>query len=115
MRGAGVPPRAIEWALLLLGWVVLAGPSGSVMYTVTTFLFAFSGGQYRMVPIVGAGHWIVGLGALLVGGAVLAATRSLPRALWAVLGTIVVAWPVAVVVYWVLADRLGANPPRFGF
>ena len=115
MRGAGVPWRPAEWGLLLLGWVVLAVPSGLVMSAVTTFLFAFSAGQSRMTPIVRAGPWLVSIGTLLVGGAVLAATRSLPRAWWAVLGSIVVAWPVAVVAYWVVADRLGANPPRFGF
>ena len=106
---------ATAWVKLCLLWLLLAVPSGAVMYVVTTFLFAFSGGQYRMVPIVRAGPWIVGIGALLVGDAVLAATRSLPRAVWAVLGTIVVAWPVAVVAYWVAADRLGYQPPRFGF
>ncbi len=115
MGKVGMTRRPVEWVLLLLGWVVLAGPSGFVMYAVTTFLLAFTGGQSRMTPIVGAGPWLVGIGALLVGGVVLAATRSLPWALGAVLGSIVVAWPVAVVAYWVVAERLGANPPQFGF
>ena len=115
MSGAGVTRRSVDWVFLLLGWVALAGPIGLVMYAVTTFLSAFSGGQYRMVPIVAAGPWLVAVVSLLVGAVVLAATRSLPRALGAVLGSIVVTWPVAVVAYWVVADRLGANPPRFGF
>ena len=114
MTRPGVAQRPAEWVLLLLGWVVLAVPVGFVLYAVTTFLFAFSGGQSRMTPIVGAGPWIVSIGALLVGGAVLAATRSLPRALWAVLGSIAVAWPVAVVILWVIAERFGLHPPRFG-
>ena len=109
MGGTGVTRRPLEWVLLLLGWVVLAGPIGFAMYAVTTFLFAFSGGQHRLTPIVGAGPWIVSLGALLVGGAVLAATRSLPRALWAVLASIVAAWPVAVFVLWAVSFRLGAK------
>ena len=45
MRGASVTRRPTGWVLLLLGWVVLAVPSGLVMYAVTTFLFAFSGGS----------------------------------------------------------------------
>ncbi len=114
MGGTGVTRRPLEWVLLLLGWVAIAGPSGFVMYAVTTFLFAFSGGQYRMTPIVGAAPWVVGVGALLVGGGVLAATRSLPRALWAVVRSIAVAWPLAVLVLWVVSFRLGLNPPRFG-
>ncbi len=114
MSGAGVTLRSVDWVFLLLGWVALAGPSGLVMYAVTTFLFAFSGGQYRMVPIVAAGPWLVAVVSLLVGAVVLAATRSLPRALRAILGSIVVAWPVAVVVCWVVADRLGTSPPRRG-
>ena len=80
MRRAGVT-RPMDVVVLLLTWVLLYGPFGAVMYAVTTFLFAFSGGQSRMTPIVGAGPWLAGNGALLVGGAVLAATRSLPRAL----------------------------------
>ena len=54
MGEKGVTRRSLEWVLLLLGWILLAGPIGFVMYAVTTFLFAFSGGQYRMTPIVGA-------------------------------------------------------------
>ena len=115
MRGAGVPRRGTEWAVLLLAWALLCGPSGAVMYVVTTFLFAFSSGESRMVPIVAAGPWLVAAVALLAGAVALATTRSLPRALWAVLGSIVVAWPVAVVVYWVVSDRLGYQPPLFGF
>lgn len=116
MDGEDVTRRPAEWALLLLGWLLLAAPSGAVMFAITTFLFAFSSQADRLMgPLVRAGPWVVGLGALLVGGAVLASTRSLPRALWAVLGSIAVAWPVAVVVYWVVSFRLGLNPPRFGF
>ncbi len=115
MGGTGVTRQPLEWVLLLLGWVAIAGPSGFVMYAVTTFLFAFSGGPHRIMgPIVRAGPWVIGVGALLNGGVVLAATRSLPPALRAILGSIVVAWPVAVVVCWVVADRLGTSPPRRG-
>src|SRR5438552_1456459 len=44
--------------------VLLVAVSAGVMYLITSFLFAFSGGQYRMVPVVGYGALAV-IGAAL--------------------------------------------------
>lgn len=105
-----------EWTVLLLAWLLLAGPSGAVMYVVTEFLFAFSGERSQVMgPLVRAGPWIVGLGALLAGGIVLMSTGSLARAAGTILGSIVGAWLVVVVVLWVVSDWRGLQPPRFGF
>lgn len=91
MRGTGVPRRATAWALLLLAWALLCGPSGAVMYARTTFLFAFSSSESRMVPIVAASPWLVAVVALLAGAAALAATRSLAQVVGAILGGLAVA------------------------
>ena len=103
--------RPMDFVVLLLAWVLLYGPFGAVMYVVTTFLFAFSGAQYRMVPVVQGGFWAVGLLALLAGGTALVRTRSLPRAVGLMLASAAVAWLVAIGVYWIVSFRLGATPP----
>lgn len=103
-----VPSRA--WLGLLGRWLLLAGPTGFVLYVATTFLFAFSGGQHRMVPVVQIGPWVAGGVALLIGGATLATTRSLPRATRALGWTLVVAWVVVIGAYWALSFRFGARP-----
>ena len=99
---------ARSWLALLLVWVVVCGPVGVVMYLVTTFLFAFSGGQYRMVPIVDAGPWTVAGAALLLGAVSLVATRSLLRAVQTLVVSTAAGWLLAGVVYWVLSFWLGA-------
>ncbi len=49
--GADVTRRVL-WVLAIVGAVVTAA---GFMWLVTTFPFAFSGVQYRMVPVVGYG------------------------------------------------------------
>jgi len=49
--GPSRTPAAI-WVLVLAAIVL---PGAGFGYLVTTFLFAFSGGQYRMVQVVGIG------------------------------------------------------------
>ncbi len=116
MAETGATRRLAGWAVLLLGWVVLAVPSGVVLHGVTTFVFADAGQRSRtMGLVVRAGPRIVGLGALLVGCTVLTTRRSPSRALWAILGGIAVAWPVFVVILWAVSNWLGLKPPRFGF
>src|SRR5215217_7172141 len=102
--------RPVDLVVLLLAWVLVYGPVGAVMYAVTTFLFAFSGGQYRMVPVVRGGFWAVGLAVLLGGGLALARTRSLARAGGLMLASAAVGWLVALGVYWLVSFRLGATP-----
>ena len=108
------PMDRMDLVVLLLVWVLLYGPFGAVMYAVTTFLFAFSGGQYRMVPVVQGGFWTVALVVLLVGLIALARTRSLARAVGLMFASAAVAWLVALGVYWLVSFRLGADapPPR---
>jgi hypothetical protein len=44
--------QRLLWAVLIGSMVLVAAAFG---YLVTTFLFAFSGGQYRMVTVVNTG------------------------------------------------------------
>ena len=79
-----------------------------VMYAVTTFLFAFSGGQYRMVEVVGLGALLVTASALAVALA-LWRLRSPGQAATGVLVFSAIAWTVAVVGEWLLSFSLGAT------
>src|SRR5262245_42108482 len=91
------------WALVI-GVIVLV-PSG-VMYLATTFLFAFSGGQYRMVPVVNYAALIV----VLFGVGTAALTwklRSVTKAVFAAGATTAGGWVTAVVVEWLLSFQLG--------
>ena len=97
------PPVPI--ALLAIGAIVLI--PGGVGYLVTTFLFAFSGGQYRMVGVVN----LFALGVIVVGlvaavGAWLLRSR-VAAIKWAVITT-GVGWAVAVIAEWLVSFQLGA-------
>ncbi len=113
MRRAGVT-RPMDVVVLLLTWVLLYGPFGAVMYAVTTFLFAFSGAQHRVVPVVQGGFWPAELVALLVGVMALTLTRSRGTALNLMFASAAVAWLVALGIYWLVSFRLGAPPPPPG-
>lgn len=83
-------------------------PVSAFGYLVTTFLFAFSGGQYRMVQVVNAGALLVV--ALVTVVAILAWWRSSSNAAikWTAIA-IGIAWPAAIVIEWVLSFALGAS------
>ena len=81
--------------------------SSAVGYLLTTFLFAFSGGQYRMVRVVNLGALIV-IAVLIVVAVVAWLVRSPAAAIkWTAIAT-GVAWLVAVIVEWVISFSLGA-------
>ena len=85
--------------------IVLA--AGGLGYLVTTFLFAFSGGQYRMVGVVN----LVALLVIVIGAAVGAVTWRLRSRGAAVLYTAIVtgvAWVAAVIAEWLMSFSLGA-------
>ena len=72
---------------LILAWLLFYGPVGVIMYLITTFLFAFSGGQVRMVPVVNSGFLIVSAGVLIMGMISLIISQSLSKAIHSTLIT----------------------------
>ena len=90
-----------------IGIVIGVLVSGAFMYLVTTFLFDFSGGQYRMGPVVAYGA-LAAIGGILVVSAIVWRIRSpATAAIWAGIATAVV-WAVAVFVEWRVSYVLGA-------
>jgi hypothetical protein len=86
---------------------VTIGVSAVVMYGVTTFLFAFSGGQYRMVTVVNVGALAVIAAGVL--SALLAWTlRSRDVALKAAALATGAGWVAATFIEWLLSFSLGA-------
>jgi hypothetical protein len=80
---------------------------GAVGYIVTTFLFAFSGGQYRMVNVVNVGALaVIGVGALAA--ALAWWKRSSATAIkWTAIAT-GIGWVIALLAEWLLSFALGA-------
>ena len=96
---------ALPWVAAIAAIVV---PAAGLGYLVTTFLFAFSGGQYRMVTVVNLGVIIVaGLGALVA-----AVTWRLRSPSVATVATLIVTgagWVVALIAEWIISFSLGAT------
>jgi preprotein translocase subunit Sss1 len=91
-------------AVAVAAIVLLAGAVG---YLITTFLFAFSGGQYRMVTVVNAATLIViGLSALVA--VIVWKQRSPGAAIGAAAIATGAAWTAALVAEWVVSFWLGA-------
>ena len=84
--------------------VVISG----FMYLVTTFLFAFSGGQYRMESVVQYGALAVIAAMVLLAAIVWRMRSPIAGVICAAIGT-PVAWVVAVLVEWGLSFELGAG------
>ena len=82
--------------------------AAGVGYLLTTFLFAFSGGQYRMVAVVNLGALsVIGLDVLVA--AVTWRLRSRAAAIrWTATAT-GVGWVAAVIAEWVISFWLGAG------
>jgi hypothetical protein len=95
---------ALVAAIAIGAIVALAGGIG---YLVTTFLFAFSGGQYRMVTVVNiAALCVIGLG--LATAAASWFLRSPEAAIkWAAIAT-GIGWIVAFMAEWLISFQLGA-------
>jgi hypothetical protein len=85
---------------------IVVAAAGAFGYLVTTFLFAFSGGQYRMVPVVN----LVAL-AVVVSSLVVAAVGWMLRSpIQALKWTLIVSgagWVAAIAVEFVLSFSLG--------
>ena len=104
-------PMTRRIVVVLFSWGVVYGPIGVLMYGITTFLFAFSSGQYRMVPVVNAGFLIVMFSGLIVGIVPLVQGWPVGRIMVAMLSAAALSWLVAVIVYWRLSFQLGAGAP----
>jgi arginine exporter protein ArgO len=101
------PYRPPTWATVL-SIALIVGLVAPVMYLVTTFLFHFSGGQYRMGPVVDYGALAVIAGTLLL-TAIVWKVRSPAAALKTASIATPVAWFVAILVEWGLSFAWGAG------
>lgn len=108
--GRGIESRRRTAILALLGIAVIVIPCAGVGYLITTFLFAFSGGQYRMVTVVN----YVALAAIAttaVVAAVLSRLRSLEAGVkWAAIAA-GATWAAALIVEFVLSMWLAPSGP----
>ena len=81
--------------------------AAAIGYGVSTFLFAFSGGQYRMVTVVNVGALIV----IALGALVAAVTWRLRSPGAAVAPTAIATgagWAAALIAEWIISFWLGA-------
>ena len=94
----------LVWVLIIAAIVLIPAV---FMYLATTFLFAFSGGQYRMVAVVNLGALaVIALG---VASAALGwRLRGAPFAAVAAGAATAIGWAAAVGVEWGLSFWLGA-------
>lgn len=91
--------------LAIVGTVVVAALFG---FLVTTFLFAFSGGQFRMQTVVGYG-FLAMLVVPIAAAALVWRLRSPVAALVAAFIATAGGWIVTLIVEWVLSFSLGAS------
>jgi hypothetical protein len=89
---------------IALAIVVLA--AGVVGYLATTFLFAFSGGQNRMVPVVNLGAVSVIVLSLVVAAVTWVVRSPMDALKWTAIGT-AVGWLAAIAIEFVLSFSLG--------
>jgi len=101
-RGQATTPAAI-WIVAIAAIVL---PAAGFGYLVTTFLFAFSGGQSRMVAVVNDGALaVIGLGVLVA-----VVTWRLRSPVAAIKSTAIATgagWVAAVIAEWLISFRLG--------
>ncbi len=104
----GTGPASTPAPLWIVAIAAIVLPAAGVGYLMTTFLFAFSGAQYRMVAVVNLGALtVVGVGVLVA--AVTWMLRSLAAAIkWTAIAT-VAGWVAAVIAEWVISFKLGAS------
>ena len=87
---------------------MIIGISAGLMYLVTTFLFAFSGGQSRMVSVANYGAIVVVAGTVLIAAVVWIRRSGAAAAKWAAIATLV-GWVLASLAEWLISFRLGAT------
>jgi hypothetical protein len=90
--------------------VSIVGLISLLMFGVTTFLFHFSGGQYRMEPVVRYGAYAAFAAAMLVATVVWKLWLGSPTAAvtGATIGAIAI-WALAVFIEWRISFVLGAG------
>jgi hypothetical protein len=98
-------PAKIAVALVIVIGVALAS---GFMFGVTTFLFNFSGGQYRMGPVVGYGA-LAAMTATLLVAAIAWKIRSPAAAVLSTGVALAVNWTVAIFVEWRISYVLGSE------
>lgn len=98
------PTPAWVWILVIGATIAV---SSAFMYLVTTFLFAFSGGQYRMVAVVNFAA--LAMTAVAVVASVVA-WRLRPGVAAAITAAVVcgAGWIATAIIEWVLSFWLGA-------
>lgn len=91
-----------------LSLVLLIGVAGGFMYLVTTFLFHFSSGQYRMGPVVDYIALAVVAGTLLLAAIVWRIRSPAAAVKYTAIATPVV-WVVAFFIEWGFSFVVGAG------
>ena len=106
MGDTGPARTSTPLGIVAIAMIVLG--VAAVGYLVTTFLFAFSGGQYRMVAVVNLGAVaVISLGVLVA--AVTWIVRSSAEAIrWTVIAT-GGGWVAALIAEWLISFSLGAG------
>ena len=100
-------PGKTSTALTVITIAAIVLPAAGVGYLVTTFLFAFSGGQSRMVGVNLGCLVVIGLGVVL--GAIAWRLRSPVDAIkWSAIAT-GAGWVAVLIAEWLISFRLGAS------
>ena len=101
------PAKASAFPLLIAIALIVVS-AGGFGYLVTTFLFAFSGGQYRMVAVVN----VVALMVVALGAGAAAVSWKLRSSAAAVRWTAIatgIGWVMAIIADWLISFSLGAT------
>ncbi len=104
----GTGPARTSAALSIVAIAAIVLPAAGVGYLATTFLFAFSGGQYRMVAVVNLGALaVIGLD-VLVAAATWILRSPADAFKWTAITT-GAGWVAAVISEWLISFWLGAR------
>jgi len=91
----------------VLSIALVVGAAAVIMYLVTTFLFHFSSGQYRMGLVVDLAALLVVLGTLVLAAIVWRARSPAAAVRWTAIAT-GIAWVAAIIIEWGLSFAYGA-------
>lgn len=106
-KGPGSPGVSSSRATSAAATAVTVLASGGFGYLLTTFLFAFSGGQARMVSVVNLVDLIAFVATIAAGTMVWLLRSPADVVKWAVIAAAIV-WFAAIVLEFVLSFSLGA-------
>jgi hypothetical protein len=105
MGSSGPARQSTALSIVVIALIVL--PAAGVGYLITAFLFAFSGGQNRMVAVVNIGALTV-VGVQVLVAVVTWRLRSpVAAAKWTAIA-VGVGWFVALIGEWLISFKLGA-------